>query len=176
MPNVVDADTSLVYGKPELRVEIDRQRAADLGVRVTDIATALEHLVAGQVVSSVPFGRRTIRRAAARRAASSAPASKALTQLTVFSTNKQGWVPLDQVVRIKGGTRAFEHRPPGPAAPGDHQRQRAAGRIAGRHADQRHERLHQGSAHGPGLHHELGVGQSKELAQHGVLLHRRRRR
>jgi len=32
MPKVADADSSLVYGKPELRVEIDRQRAADLGV------------------------------------------------------------------------------------------------------------------------------------------------
>ena len=50
LPNVVDADTSLVYGKPELRVEIDRQRAADLGVRVYDIATALNTMIAGQVV------------------------------------------------------------------------------------------------------------------------------
>ena len=56
IPNVADADTSLVFGKPELRVEIDRQRAADLGVRVNDIAQALNTMVAGQVVSSFPSG------------------------------------------------------------------------------------------------------------------------
>ena len=38
LPDLADADTSLVIGKPEFRVEIDRQRAADLGVRVQDIA------------------------------------------------------------------------------------------------------------------------------------------
>src|SRR5207249_10937652 len=31
-PGVGDPDLSMVFGKPELRVEIDRQRAADLGV------------------------------------------------------------------------------------------------------------------------------------------------
>ncbi|HYN86364.1 MAG TPA: efflux RND transporter permease subunit, partial [Pyrinomonadaceae bacterium] len=34
IPNVVDVDSSLIVGKPEVRVEIDRARAADLGVRV----------------------------------------------------------------------------------------------------------------------------------------------
>src|SRR5205807_7138416 len=53
---VADVDSSLVFGKPELRAEIDRQRAADLGVRVNDIAQALNTLVAGQVVSTFPSG------------------------------------------------------------------------------------------------------------------------
>ena len=44
---LVDADTSLRLDKPELRVEIDRARAADLGVQTTDIATALRVLVGG---------------------------------------------------------------------------------------------------------------------------------
>src|SRR6185503_18680596 len=48
IPDVVDADSTLVTGKPELRVVIDRDRAADLGVRVADIAQALNTLVAGQ--------------------------------------------------------------------------------------------------------------------------------
>jgi multidrug efflux pump subunit AcrB len=38
---LVDADTSLRLDKPELRVEIDRARAADLGVQTTDIATTV---------------------------------------------------------------------------------------------------------------------------------------
>ena len=76
IPNVADADTSLVYGKPELRVEIDRQRAADLGVRVNDIAQALNTMVAGQVVSTFPFRRRRVRCAACAPTCSSAPAPK----------------------------------------------------------------------------------------------------
>ena len=102
IPNVADADTSLVYGKPELRVEIDRQRAADLGVRVSDIAQALNTMVAGQVVSSFPSGGEEydVRLRADMQFRTSA---EGLRQLTVFSTNTRGWVPLDQVVRIKNG-------------------------------------------------------------------------
>ncbi len=55
-PEAVDADTSLVLGKPELRVEIDRQRAADLGVRVQDVAQALNMLVGGSTVSTFDVG------------------------------------------------------------------------------------------------------------------------
>jgi HAE1 family hydrophobic/amphiphilic exporter-1 len=102
IPKVADADTSLVYGKPELRVEIDRQRAADLGVRVNDIAQALNTMVAGQVVSSFPSGGEEydVRLRADMQFRTSA---EGLRQLTVFSTNTRGWVPLDQVVRIKSG-------------------------------------------------------------------------
>jgi len=102
IPKVADADTSLVYGKPELRVEIDRQRAADLGVRVSDIAQALNTMVAGQVVSSFPSNGEEydVRLRADMQYRTSA---EGLRQLTVFSTNTRGWVPLDQVVRIKSG-------------------------------------------------------------------------
>jgi HAE1 family hydrophobic/amphiphilic exporter-1 len=55
-PRAVDVDTSLVYGKPELRVEINRQRAADLGVRVQDIASSLNVLVGGQNVTTFDVG------------------------------------------------------------------------------------------------------------------------
>jgi HAE1 family hydrophobic/amphiphilic exporter-1 len=44
---LVDADTTLKLDKPELRVEIDRARAADLGVSTEDIATALRLMVGG---------------------------------------------------------------------------------------------------------------------------------
>ncbi|MFN7828885.1 MAG: efflux RND transporter permease subunit [Acidobacteriota bacterium] len=52
MPGVVDADTSLIYGKPEMRAEIDRARAADLGVNVLDIAQSLRLLVGGDQIST----------------------------------------------------------------------------------------------------------------------------
>ncbi|HSE32891.1 MAG TPA: efflux RND transporter permease subunit [Pyrinomonadaceae bacterium] len=45
---IVDADTSLKLNKPELRVAIDRNRAADLGVDTSDIATSLRLMVGGE--------------------------------------------------------------------------------------------------------------------------------
>jgi HAE1 family hydrophobic/amphiphilic exporter-1 len=44
---IVDADTTLKLDKPELRVEIDRTRAADLGVSIDDVASALQLMVGG---------------------------------------------------------------------------------------------------------------------------------
>jgi HAE1 family hydrophobic/amphiphilic exporter-1 len=44
---LLDPDVTLKIDKPELRVKIDRQRAADLGVDTTDIATALRLMVGG---------------------------------------------------------------------------------------------------------------------------------
>src|SRR6185436_4057556 len=52
IPGAVDVDSSLVAGKPQLNILIDRARAADLGVQVSDIASALQLLIAGQKVSS----------------------------------------------------------------------------------------------------------------------------
>src|ERR1700730_13692595 len=42
---IVDADTTLKLNKPELRVVIDRERAADLGVDTSAIATSLRLMV-----------------------------------------------------------------------------------------------------------------------------------
>jgi hydrophobe/amphiphile efflux-1 (HAE1) family protein len=47
IPGIVDADTTLQLDKPELRVVIDRQRAADLRVDTAQIATALRLMVGG---------------------------------------------------------------------------------------------------------------------------------
>lgn len=101
IPFLVDADTSLIYGKPELRVEIDRQRAADLGVRVSDIAQALNTLLAGQVVSTFPSAGE-LYDVRLRADAQFRNKREALNQLTVAST-KSGPVSLDQVVRLREG-------------------------------------------------------------------------
>jgi HAE1 family hydrophobic/amphiphilic exporter-1 len=45
---IVDGDTTLKLNKPELRVVIDRDRAADLGVDTSDIATSLRLMVGGE--------------------------------------------------------------------------------------------------------------------------------
>ena len=51
VPGVVDVNTNLIPGKPELGVKIDRAKAADLGVRVQDISSTLNVLVGGQKVT-----------------------------------------------------------------------------------------------------------------------------
>jgi HAE1 family hydrophobic/amphiphilic exporter-1 len=49
---IVDADTTLKLNKPELRVVIDRDRAADLGVDTSDIAQSLRLMVGGEEEAS----------------------------------------------------------------------------------------------------------------------------
>jgi len=49
LPGIVDVDTSLEAGKPELRVMIDRDKAADMGVSVASIAEAVNVLISGEV-------------------------------------------------------------------------------------------------------------------------------
>jgi len=52
MPGLVDVDTSLRTGKPEVSVRLDRPKAADLGVQVSDAAEALRLLVGGDQVTT----------------------------------------------------------------------------------------------------------------------------
>jgi len=47
-----DVDTNFIVGKPELAVRIDRDKAADLSVRVQDLAATLNVLVGGQQATS----------------------------------------------------------------------------------------------------------------------------
>jgi hydrophobic/amphiphilic exporter-1 (mainly G- bacteria), HAE1 family len=49
LPGIVDADTSLETGQPEVRVVIDRDKAADLGVDVASVAEAVNLLISGEV-------------------------------------------------------------------------------------------------------------------------------
>ena len=44
---ILDADTTLKLTRPELRVEIDKKRAADLGVSTADVARSLRLMVGG---------------------------------------------------------------------------------------------------------------------------------
>lgn len=53
---VGDASSSLVTGRPAYQVRIDRQRAADLGVSVADVATALRLMVGGVEVTDYAEG------------------------------------------------------------------------------------------------------------------------
>ena len=50
VPGFVDVDTAQAQRSPELQVLVDRQRAADLGVRMADAASTLRVLVGGEKV------------------------------------------------------------------------------------------------------------------------------
>ena len=52
IPGLVDVDTTLNAGKPEMSVYLDRPKASDLGVQVADAAEALRLLVAGDQVTT----------------------------------------------------------------------------------------------------------------------------
>ena len=49
---LVDVDMTLANRKPELRVEIDREKASQFGLQIQDIATTLRTLVGGEIVGS----------------------------------------------------------------------------------------------------------------------------
>ncbi|MGB7218981.1 MAG: efflux RND transporter permease subunit [Vicinamibacterales bacterium] len=55
-PGVVDVDTSLNTGKPELSVHVNRPKASDLGVQISDAAEALRLLVGGDQVTTYNEG------------------------------------------------------------------------------------------------------------------------
>lgn len=102
VPDVVDADSTLITGKPELRVVIDRARAADLGVRVGDVAQALNTLVAGQKVST--FNAGTDQYNVRVRAMGEFRASAEGLKRMLVASQKVGWVSLDNLVRVEEGS------------------------------------------------------------------------
>jgi HAE1 family hydrophobic/amphiphilic exporter-1 len=102
IPDVVDADSTLITGKPELRVQIDRARAADLGVRVGDIAQALNTLIAGQEVSTFNVG--TDQYPVRVRAIGEFRASVEGLKRMIVPSAKVGWVSLDNLVRVEEGS------------------------------------------------------------------------
>ncbi|MFT3927060.1 MAG: efflux RND transporter permease subunit [Myxococcales bacterium] len=92
----VDVDTTNIPGRPEVRVVIDRDRAADLGVNVQNVASTLQMLVAGVKASTYPeLGEEFDIRIRAEEKFRADPSS--LSLMSVPST-KYGSVPLSSVV------------------------------------------------------------------------------
>jgi len=50
IPGFVDVDTAQAQRSPELQAQVDRHRAADLGIRMADVASTLRVLVGGEKV------------------------------------------------------------------------------------------------------------------------------
>ncbi|MBW8315756.1 MAG: efflux RND transporter permease subunit, partial [Hydrogenophaga sp.] len=55
-PGFVQVDTDLRLNKPEIRMDVDRERAADMGVNVDVIARTVETLLGGRVVTRYKQG------------------------------------------------------------------------------------------------------------------------
>jgi len=102
IPGTADVDSTLVVGKPELEVTVDRERAADLGVQVVDVATALQFLVAGQKVST--FAENGEQYEIRLRATDEYRSQEDKLRLLNVTSKKLGLVSLADVVKIKAGS------------------------------------------------------------------------
>jgi multidrug efflux pump subunit AcrB len=101
VPGAVDVDSSLIVGKPELGVYIDRNRAADLGVQVADVAQALQLYVGGLKVSTYEdAGEQYDVRL---RATPEYRTDEDALQLLTVPSRKVGQVSMADVVRIRHG-------------------------------------------------------------------------
>ena len=102
----VDVDSTLVSGKPEIAVHINRDKAADLGVQVADVASALRLLVGGVKVST--YEEKGEQYEVHVRADQAYRANvEGLSLLTVPSA-RLGTVPLLDVVELSRSTGASE--------------------------------------------------------------------
>ena len=50
-PGLIQVDTDLRLNKPEIRMDVDRERAADMGVSVENIARTVETMLGGRIVT-----------------------------------------------------------------------------------------------------------------------------
>jgi hydrophobic/amphiphilic exporter-1 (mainly G- bacteria), HAE1 family len=98
---VVDVDTSMNAGKPEVSVRVDRPKAADMGVQIADAAEALRLLVGGDQVTTYNEGGEQyevhLRAQQANRGT-----QEAVAALTVPSS-RLGAVSLDNVATFSPG-------------------------------------------------------------------------
>ena len=106
LEGVVDVDTSLNVGKPELGVRIDRPKASDLGVQLSDAAEALRLLVGGDQVTTYNEGGEQYE-VRVRAQAADRTTEEALALLTVPSS-RLGSVALDQLATFERSEAASE--------------------------------------------------------------------
>ena len=102
---IVDADTTLKLNKPELRVVIDRDRAADLGVDTSDIATSLRLMVGGEDQASRYRDEQTNEDYDVQLRLTERDRSDVGTISRLYvPSNRGGLVRLDNLVKIKRDT------------------------------------------------------------------------
>ena len=132
IPGLVDVDTSLRVGKPEISVRLDRPKASDLGVQVSDAAEALRLLVGGDQVTTYNESGEQYQGTPPRRGSQSRhrggdrPAHRAFDKARERAAGEHR-----QLLAWCGAVR---HQAPESPASGDTLRQHAAGHITGRSA------------------------------------------
>ncbi len=102
IPDAVDVDSTLISGKPEVQLEVDRDTAADLGVRVGDVSQALNTLVAGQ--DATTFNQGSDQYDVTVRAINPFRTSLEGLKRMIVPSVKLGLVTLDRVVKTTNGT------------------------------------------------------------------------
>ena len=102
VPGTTDVDTNFIVGKPELGVRIDRDKTADLGVRVQDIASSLNVLVGGQKATSYFEGGEEYE-VHVRAGEADRNNAQAIANMEVPSLSR-GTVPLRDLVTLTEGT------------------------------------------------------------------------
>ena len=108
IPGVVDADTTLNSGKPELSVRMDRPKAADLGVPLGEAADALRLLVGGDAVTTYNEGGEQYE-VHVRAEADDRSSAGAIGRLPVPSS-RLGMVALENVATFTSGEAASDIR------------------------------------------------------------------
>jgi HAE1 family hydrophobic/amphiphilic exporter-1 len=102
IPGVVDMDTSLNTGKPELSVHVDRPKASDLGVQISDAAEALRLLVGGDQVTT--FNDAGEQYEVHLRAKAENRSTQAAIAALAVPSSKLGSVTLENVADFEPGT------------------------------------------------------------------------
>ncbi len=130
IPGLVDVDTTLNLGKPELSVHIDRPKAADLGVSIGDAAEALRLLVGGDAVTTFNDGGEQYRSAPARarRGSHHRAGHRRADRALVPPRQRQPRQHRD----VREGLLAGDDQPHRASAPGHHRGEHAAGHVSRR--------------------------------------------
>ncbi|HEX7528899.1 MAG TPA: efflux RND transporter permease subunit, partial [Thermoanaerobaculia bacterium] len=108
VPGIVDVDSSLIFGKPELSVTVARSKASDLGVSVADVAETLRVLVGGEKVSAFDDGGEQYD--VYLRARPLDRADEASLRRFNVPSNRLGAVPLEDVTSFRAGVGPSEIR------------------------------------------------------------------
>ncbi len=108
VPGIVDVDSSLIFGKPELGVTVARSKASDLGVSVADVAETLRVLVGGEKVSAFDDGGEQYD--VYLRARPLDRADEASLRRFNVPSNRLGAVPLEDVTSFRAGVGPSEIR------------------------------------------------------------------
>jgi HAE1 family hydrophobic/amphiphilic exporter-1 len=96
-----DPDNSIDAGTPEIQITIDRQKAADLGVRAGDVATAINTFAAGQRITT--FSQNNKQYDVVLQAEEQYRRNRDNLQYLTVSSSAGGTIGLEKLVKVTEG-------------------------------------------------------------------------